>query len=130
MQDMIDLTYGVMAHSAERLSVNALDLLSTISERTRTLLDANRALLNAFLESNRSHLECFPSEFGTCVMPRLRADGATAFCERLRQDFDTGVVPGHFFEAPDHFRIGIGGPTEIVREGLERIGTALQRFDG
>jgi hypothetical protein len=37
-------------------------------------------------------------------------------------------VPGRFFEAPDHIRIGIGGTTENVREGLSRIGAALDEF--
>src|SRR5580692_2404030 len=32
--------------------------------------------------------------------------------------YETSVVPGRFFEMPEHFRIGIGGTTENVREGL------------
>jgi len=38
------------------------------------------------------------------------------------------VVPGRFFEMPEHFRIGVGGKTEDVREGLARIGTALDEL--
>jgi hypothetical protein len=34
-------------------------------------------------------------------------------------------VPGRWFEMPDHFRIGIGGPSAIVEEGLVRLGQAL-----
>jgi hypothetical protein len=29
---------------------------------------------------------------------------------------------------PDHFRIGIGGDTEMTRTGLERISSALDEF--
>jgi len=39
-------------------------------------------------------------------------------------------VPGRFFEMPQHFRIGIGGETENLREGLERLGHALDEEQG
>jgi hypothetical protein len=45
--------------------------------------------------------------------------------ERLRTEFDTSVVPGRYFEMPDHFRIGMGVDTEMFAEGLDRIGRAL-----
>ena len=31
----------------------------------------------------------------------------------LREKYETTVVPGSFFELPRHFRIGIGGETEL-----------------
>jgi hypothetical protein len=37
-------------------------------------------------------------------------------------------VPGEFFEMPEHFRIGIGGPTDEVRGVLERIADALDEL--
>jgi aspartate/methionine/tyrosine aminotransferase len=46
----------------------------------------------------------------------------------LREQFETSVVPGEFFEQPQHFRIGFCGNTETVRGGLERLGAALDAF--
>jgi aspartate/methionine/tyrosine aminotransferase len=46
----------------------------------------------------------------------------------LREKYETSVVPGRFFEAPEHFRIGIGGETEMVREGLSRVSAALDEL--
>jgi len=46
----------------------------------------------------------------------------------LREKFETSVVPGRFFEAPEHFRLGVGGDTAILREGLSRIGAALDEL--
>ena len=43
----------------------------------------------------------------------------------LRAEYDTSIVPGRFFGLADHFRIGIGRPTDIVEAGLERLGAAL-----
>jgi aspartate/methionine/tyrosine aminotransferase len=128
MRDIVDLTYGVPAHSAERLSVVALDHLGTIADRSRTLLKRNRVRLNSFLEAHTKYLECKPSVFGTTVAPRLPDGSVDDFCNLLRNQFETTVVPGRFFEMPSHFRIGIGGPAEDVEQGLERIAMALQKF--
>ncbi len=125
MWDFVDLTYGIPAHPAERLSVIALDHLPHIAKRARDLLERNRGLLNAFLAANSKYLEVAPSRFGTTVALRLRSGRVEDFCNRLRQEFETTVVPGHYFEAPQHFRLGIGGPTDELEQGLERISTAL-----
>jgi aspartate/methionine/tyrosine aminotransferase len=130
MWTLVDLTYGIPAHAAERLSVIALDHLPRIAERARTLLERNRALLNSFLAAHTKHLETEPSRLGTTVAPRLRAGRADDFCNLLRNEFETTVVPGHFFEAPEHFRIGIGGPTDTLEQGLAQISSALGRFTG
>jgi hypothetical protein len=67
-------------------------------------------------------------EAGAVVFPQLTSGHVEAFCQLLREKYETSVVPGRFFEAPDHIRIGIGGTTENVREGLSRIGAALDEF--
>jgi aspartate/methionine/tyrosine aminotransferase len=48
------------------------------------------------------------------------------FVKILREQFDTSVVPGEFFEHPQHFRVGFCGATETVRGGLERLSAALE----
>ncbi|HEV3409821.1 MAG TPA: pyridoxal phosphate-dependent aminotransferase [Chthoniobacterales bacterium] len=122
--------FGVnAAHPAEQLSVIAFDHLERFRARTRKLLAQNRALLDAFLDS-RADLECFRPPGGTVVFPRLWHGGADAFVELLRTRYETSVVPGGFFEMPQHFRIGIGGPTAEVAHGLERISAALDEFAG
>jgi len=44
----------------------------------------------------------------------------------LRARWETSVVPGQFFEMPEHFRIGIGGETRMTSEGLDRLSDALK----
>jgi aspartate/methionine/tyrosine aminotransferase len=43
----------------------------------------------------------------------------------LVQKYETSIVPGRFFEMPEHFRVGIGGETASLEEGLRRLGLAL-----
>jgi aspartate/methionine/tyrosine aminotransferase len=122
-----DLFGSDAAHAAERLSVIAFDHLPRFRERARTLLTANRALLEAFLDS-RGDLEYFRPPAGTVVFPRLRHGDTDAFLKLLRDKYETTVVPGRFFEMPEHFRLGIGGKTADLRAGLERLSAALDEF--
>jgi aspartate/methionine/tyrosine aminotransferase len=48
-----------------------------------------------------------------------------ALCDLLREKYKTTVVPGRFFELPDHFRIGLGCEIEIFAAGIKRLGAAL-----
>jgi hypothetical protein len=122
-----DLFAATPAHPAERMSVMAFDHLAQFRERARTRLATNRPLLDAFLDS-REDLECFRPPGGTVVFPKLRRGDPEAFFRLLRERFETSVVPGKFFEMPRHFRLGIGGETEMLRAGLERLGAALDAF--
>lgn len=122
-----DLFAASAAHTAERMSVMAFDQLAQFRERARALLQINRSLLDAFLDSRRD-LECFRPPAGTVVFPRLVDGDPEVFFKLLREKYETTVVPGKFFEMPQHFRIGIGGETAELREGLERLSSALDDF--
>jgi aspartate/methionine/tyrosine aminotransferase len=122
-----DVHGATFVHPGELLSVIAFDKLAHISARMRTLLNTNRKLLREFLNS-RDDLDYHWPEYGTIVFPRLRRGNAKQFCELLRMQFGTSVVPGRFFECPDHFRIGVGAPTEMVQESLDQLGKGLDRF--
>jgi aspartate/methionine/tyrosine aminotransferase len=63
--------------------------------------------------------------WGTTAFPRLREGSVDDLAVRLRSAYETAIVPGRFFGAEQHFRIGIGGETSMVREGLTRLGRAL-----
>jgi aspartate/methionine/tyrosine aminotransferase len=117
--------FGVaQAHADERLSCIALERLDEVAGDTPALLARNRALANAFFES-RADLEIAPMVHNVTCFPRLRQGDVDALDARLRVQYDTAIVPGRFFGLADHFRIGIGGPTETVAGGLERLGAAL-----
>ena len=119
-----DLFGVIPAHLAELVSVIALRELPRIRDEVRARLDRNRALLHRFFDS-RAELNAPRLPFGTTAFPKLLRGSVDRMCGILREKYDTSVVPGKFFEMPDHFRIGIGGETEPLEEGLRRLGTAL-----
>ena len=110
---------------AERVAARAFHQIDALLARSRELLDVNRAVLAAFLQS-RPELEWCDPGGGTMVFPRIRTvPDSSEFVQRLLTLRETAVVPGHLFGAPAHFRIGVGGDTQALRQGLAAIGSAL-----
>jgi aspartate/methionine/tyrosine aminotransferase len=123
-----DLLGVIPAHMAELASIIALGELPRIRENVRARLDANRIALHRFFDS-RAELDAPRMSFGTVAFPKLLRGNVDTLCDLLRTKYDTTVVPGKYFEMPDHFRIGIGGDLEPLEEGLKRIGQALDECE-
>ena len=122
-----DLFAATPVHAGERLSVVALKQLPNIAERARTRLDRNRELLNKFLDT-RDDLEVVRPLLGSIMFPRVKHASSERLCDLLREKYETSVVPGSFFEMPAHCRIGLGGDSETLGEGLDRLGQALDEL--
>jgi aspartate/methionine/tyrosine aminotransferase len=123
-----DLFAASSVHVAELLSIIALDHLDQIARRAEELLETNRRVLRDLWNKFANLEGAFP-EVGTTAFPRLTRGTAENFCRFLRDEFETSVVPGRFFERPEHFRIGLGGDAGMTREGLERLAFALEQWD-
>ncbi len=123
---MNDLFGSIPAHTAELLSIVALHHLPEIAAWSKDILSTQTALLNSFLAA-AVRIRCRPLEAGTVIFPEADFD-VEAFAQYLRDQYETTVVPGHFFGAPSHFRLGIGGDTEMFREGLRRLDEGIRRF--
>ncbi len=123
-----DLFGVIPAHPAELLSCIALENLETIAARSRRRLEENAAIFNAFL-AGRPDLESREHRWGTVAFPRLRRGSVDELCVLLKEKYDTSVVPGRFFEMPDHMRIGIVCEPGILAEGLARLGRALDELE-
>jgi aspartate/methionine/tyrosine aminotransferase len=122
-----DLFGVIPAHAAERLSCIALKNLDRVAAHARQLLETNKGVLNSFL-SSRAELEWTEHEHGTVSFPRLKEGNADELCALLMGKYETSVVPGRFFEMPQHFRIGIGCETDTLSEGLASLGAALDEM--
>jgi aspartate/methionine/tyrosine aminotransferase len=123
-RDVVDGTGPIVT---ERLGVLAFEHLDRLIGRARALLDTNGRLVRRFLHG-RSELEWVDPAGGTVMFPRLRGVADTsAFAARLMDERGTAIVPGRFFEAPAHFRLGFGGTTETLKAGLDALGGALDQ---
>ena len=111
-RDVID---GSGSVAAERLGTLAFAQLDRLEARTTALLGVNRPLVHDFLRG-RPELEV--------VLPAQQHRGLSPHSWRRRHERvcrapagrprATAIVPGRFFDAPAHFRLGFGGPSELA----------------
>src|SRR5438270_5897084 len=122
-----DLHGATFAHPAELLSVIAFEKLARISAYMKSILETNRKLLQDFLRSCND-LDYFWPKYGTIVFPRLKSGSVEGLCQLLREEFETSIVPGQFFEDPQRFRVGVGIPTQAAAEALQQFNRGLVRY--
>jgi aspartate/methionine/tyrosine aminotransferase len=124
---MLHDVFGSLApHPAERLGVVAMANLPRFIDRAKHIVNKNRAVLNGFYDS-REDLKATPSSFGTTSFPRLMRGNVDELYDRLTRN-DTAVVPGKFFESPEHFRIGMCAEPAAFATGIERLAKALDQL--
>jgi aspartate/methionine/tyrosine aminotransferase len=127
MRRLDDIFAASAPNVMERLSVTAVAQLPKIAARAKALLETNRRTLDNFF-STRDDVDVVPTKFGTTSFPRLRNIDVEKLCALLIEKYETAVVPGRFFESPNHIRIGLCCQPENFREGIARLGKALDEL--
>jgi hypothetical protein len=127
MRLLNDVFGAVGPQPSERLSVVALAKLPEFIARAKNILETNRAVLSEFLDS-REELEVVRTESGTTSFPRLMRGRVEDLYTLLHEKYDTAVVPGRFFESPQHFRVGMCAEPELFKIGVGRLGAALDEL--
>ena len=127
MRYLHDVFGSLGPHPVERLSVHAMTRLPKFIARARQILDTNRAVLNDFLDT-REELATTRHQEGTTCFPRLLKGQVDELSDLLHTKYDTAIVPGRFFESPQHFRIGMCAQPELFKTGVERLGLALDEL--
>ncbi len=119
-----DLFSSVPAFVAERLALRVFERLPLVLQRSRALLETNRQLVREFF-SSRGDVRLTVPPYGTTVCFRPPDGRAEALWRHLRTRYDTSLVPGRFFEAPDHLRLGLCADPATTADGLSRLARAL-----
>lgn len=123
IRDVID---GSGPYVTERLSLTAFENIDRLRTRARKILADNLAIVRAMAASH-PRLEWLEPVAGTTAFPRVTDVADTSsLVDRLIRDYDTIVVPGRFFQAPQHIRIAYGGEAGMVREAVARLDRALR----
>ena len=122
VRDLID---NIGAAPADRLGALAFSQLDRIAARAQKLVSANLDLTRTFLARHPELEVAVPLE-ATITFPRLVGVADTdPFVARLLTEHGVAVAAGRFFGAPGHIRISLGGRTDSLAAGLERIGRLL-----
>ena len=109
----------------EKIAHQIFGQLDKIKGKTKALIEINKAAVMDSI-NQEEHLSWVEPAGGVVCFPRIES-GLTGdeLVKILRADHDTAVVPGSFFERPQHFRLGFGGDSKILAEGLSNIQKAL-----
>jgi len=108
---------------AQRAIEKADVLLRMRLERARLNLD----ILNKWLADHQDDVRWVRPRGGVTIFPELRrVDDVDQFCHRLAREYGAMVVPGSCFKQPSHIRLGFGGPTLELQDGLLRLAALLR----
>jgi bifunctional pyridoxal-dependent enzyme with beta-cystathionase and maltose regulon repressor activities len=124
----MDLVSVEGVYIGEQVSAQAFSQLDSLRALSRPFIESNFALVKDFISAEKKLSWVAPAA-GIVAFPRIEAglDGAR-LARILRDEYDTSIVPGHFFEEPDHFRLGFGVPAEVLEQGLDNIRKALEPY--
>jgi capreomycidine synthase len=86
----------------------------------------NLSIVNKWLAYHKDDVRWVRPRGGVTIFPKLlRIDDVDQFCHRLAREYGAMVVPGSCFEQPWHIRLGFGGPTLELQDGLLRMSALL-----
>lgn len=123
VRDVID---NIGAAPADRLSALAFAQLDHLAARALKLVSTNVEVARDFFARHPELALAGPIE-ATIVFPRLAGTADTGpFVARLFEEHGVAVVAGGFFGAPAHIRISLGGRTDTLVAGLERMERMLR----
>lgn len=107
---------------AERAIENYRVLLDLRLERARKNLE----IVARWVEAHREFVDWVRPKGGVTTFVRMHgvAD-VDELCRRLGREHGVMVVPGSCFNQPQHVRLGFGGPTADLEEGLARVSNLL-----
>ena len=125
MRRLNDLFSINTAHPSERIAARALDRADALLAESNALLARNIDFVDAFVHAH-DDLSWAKPRAGTIGFIQVRGVDVDRLVDRLHAEYEVAVVPGRFFGASDHFRIGVSLDTVLLREALARIDEALR----
>ncbi len=107
------------------VGLRALDQLASLQARAAAVRARHLPIVRSWVASQPA-VSWLPPDVGVIAFPRLAESvDVDRLCERLSEEHDTLVVPGSFFEAPQHIRVGFGIDEAALREGLSHLSLVL-----
>jgi len=125
IREQVSITNGAVS---EAIALSVLQRKDEFIRRARRHTSANIALVRSWMAS-RDDVAWVPPQAGVVALPWIVSEDVAdpdSVYRRLVEHYKTFVIPGRCFELDNHFfRLGYGGTAEELRQGLERIGRAL-----
>ena len=120
---------GIGSRLLEAWSSMIMEQRDDLRNRSINLVRRNRNILNDYMAPlmDANIIEGYIPEFGCVYFPQVSGLKDTfRLTASLADNYGVHVVPGMFFNDPKCIRIGFGGDTEPVREGISRFVEAMK----
>lgn len=112
----------------EQISAKIFDQIDSIREKNKETLEKNMSMIANFIKEEE-RLSWVEPAGGVVCFPKVEAGlSGDELASLLLERYDTSVVPGSFFEEPQHFRIGFGVRADTLARGLENIKKVLKDY--
>ena len=86
----------------------------------------NLAIVAEWVEEHKGIVDWVRPQGGVTAFIKIAAIlDIEAFCRRFAHDYSVFLLPGTCFGYPEYIRLGFGGPTWALREGLSRLSKFL-----
>jgi capreomycidine synthase len=110
----------------ELIAQRAIERGDLLLEPRRSQARRNRDIVSRWILEQGNRAEWAPAAGGVCGFPRFNGiRDAEEFCHRLARTERVLLVPGNCFGFPRHVRLGFGGATRDLQEGLRRVSGLL-----
>jgi aspartate/methionine/tyrosine aminotransferase len=120
-------TMNIGSKLTEALAALALDHLDEYAGRWREVVSVNRGVVREALEGLGDLVQGDVPPDSCVCFPRIHVPDVDRFVERLESGGKVVVAPGRFFRAPGHVRIGFGGDTAKLKQGMDRLAKSLRQ---
>jgi capreomycidine synthase len=111
----------------ERVALYAVRGANRLLAVRRDQVRANLERLRQWLSEQGDMVDCPVPMGGVSAFPRLTSvRDVDAFCQHLMDDYGVLLVPGSCFGMPQHVRLGFGGPSADLADGLDRVAALLR----
>jgi aspartate/methionine/tyrosine aminotransferase len=111
-----------------RAFARALEQLEALARPIARVEVESRPIWERWLRETEG-IRAFVPGRGIIAFPRVEGVSDTrALCEFLVREHQVDVVPGEFFGAPGHIRIGCALPPDKLQASLERLGAGIRAF--
>ena len=125
-KDYLSIAPGALSDLLARAALRP-DVRPRILERTRGIVKANFAVLDAWLRGHGAAFRLVPPRAGAIAYPRYSWPiGSTRLMERLRDEQSVLVVPGDQFGMDGYLRLGLGNEPQDLQAGLARMDKVLE----
>jgi aspartate/methionine/tyrosine aminotransferase len=126
LRDYITLHLSPLVELIARRVIEGADSLLDIRVRQARV---NLEILTAWANEHRDFIEWVRPHGGVCAFLRLpNVTDVEAFCHHLARTSRVLLVPGTCFNYPEHVRLGFGGATSALEEGLSYLSVLLKEW--